>query len=45
MTFKLLPWQVLLNTAVIILMTLFAAFSPARKAALLEPADALRTIK
>ncbi len=45
MTFALLPWQVIINVAIVILMTLFAAFFPARKAARLEPADALRTTK
>ena len=45
MTFRIPPLQLMLNVIIIILMTLFAAFFPARKAAKLEPADALRTTK
>ena len=42
MTFNLIPWQVLSNIGVISLLTILAAFFPARKAALLQPTDALR---
>ena len=45
MTFRIPPLQLMLNVIIIILMTLFAAFFPARKAAKLEPANALRTTK
>ena len=43
MTFRLSFLQVLLNIAVVLFMTLLAAFFPAKKAAKLEPAAALRT--
>lgn len=42
-TFKLLPLQVLLNTGIVAGLTVLAAYFPSRKAALLEPVDALRS--
>ncbi len=44
-SFRLPPTQVLGNVVVIGLLTLLAAFFPARKAAKLDPAVALRTMK
>jgi putative ABC transport system permease protein len=43
-TFRVLPLQVLLNTFVVASLTIVAAFFPSRKAARLEPVDALRSI-
>jgi putative ABC transport system permease protein len=45
LTFKLIPWQVLANVAIIALLTLLAALFPARNAANLSPAAALGTTK
>lgn len=45
MTFKVAWWQILLNSVVVILLTLFAAFRPSAKAAKLSPAQALATEK
>jgi putative ABC transport system permease protein len=42
-TFRVLPLQVLLNTAIVAGLTVLAAFFPSRKAALLAPVDALRS--
>jgi len=41
MTFKLSPLQVLLNAAIVSVLTLLAAFLPTRKAAYLKPVEAL----
>jgi putative ABC transport system permease protein len=41
-TFKLVPLQILLNTGIVAILTIAAAFLPSRKAALMPPADALR---
>ncbi|TFG58382.1 MAG: ABC transporter permease, partial [Spirochaetales bacterium] len=41
MTFRLMPLQVLLNTAIVTALTLFAAFLPTRKAAKMRPVEAL----
>jgi len=43
-TFRVLPLQVLLNTGIVAGLTLFAAYFPSRRAARLEPVDALRSI-
>ena len=43
MTFTLKAPQILLNMGLVMLLTLLAAFFPSRKAAKLEPADALRS--
>lgn len=45
MTFRLSFLQVLLNIVIVLFMTLLAAFFPAKNAAKLEPAVALRTTK
>ena len=42
MTFKLMPFQMLLHFTIVAGLTLLAAFFPARKAALMKPVDALR---
>ena len=42
MTFRLFAWQLFMNLAIVAGLTLFAAYGPARKAAALEPAHALR---
>ncbi len=42
MTFKFIPTQMIINIVIVAALTLIAAFFPARKAASLEPADALR---
>lgn len=44
MTFKLVPRQVLLHFGIVAGLTIAAAFVPARRAALLRPVDALRSI-
>ena len=45
MTFKVALWQIGLNVAIIAILTIVAAYFPARSAAMLRPADALRTTK
>jgi putative ABC transport system permease protein len=45
LSFKVPLWQAIQNIAVIAALTLFAALLPARSAARLEPAQALRTTK
>ena len=42
LTFKLIPPQMLLHFGIVAVLTILAAFFPARKAALLSPVDALR---
>jgi len=42
MTFRLVPHQVLLHFGVVAVLTVFAAFLPARKAANMHPVEALR---
>ena len=43
-TFRLLPGQVALNTAIVAGLTVLAALVPSRKAAMMEPVDALRAV-
>jgi putative ABC transport system permease protein len=43
-TFRLLPSQVALNTGIVVILTVIAAFFPSRKAARMEPVDALRSV-
>ncbi|MFP4378365.1 MAG: ABC transporter permease [Spirochaetales bacterium] len=43
-TFRLLPSQVALNTGIVVVLTVIAAFFPSRKAARMEPVDALRSV-
>lgn len=43
-TFRLLPSQVAFNAFVVASLTILAAFIPSRKAALMKPVDALRSI-
>ena len=43
MTFSVLPLNVLINLVILSLLSLLAAWNPARKASKLEPAQALRT--
>ena len=42
LTFKLLPWQMVMNVSVVALLTVLAAFFPSNKAANMKPVDALR---
>jgi putative ABC transport system permease protein len=45
MTFRIEPIRTVLNVVIVALLTLLAAFLPARKAARMDPAVALRTVK
>ncbi len=45
MTFSMQGWQVVVNVLLVSILTVLAAFFPARKAAALRPADALRSQK
>jgi len=45
LSFLIHPSQVVLNFAIVLVLTLLAAFLPARKASRLEPAEALRSSK
>lgn len=42
LTFRLLPWQMIMNVTVVSLLTVLAAFFPSNKAAKMKPVDALR---
>ena len=43
-TFRLLPSQVALNTGIVALLTVIAAYVPSRRAAHMKPVDALRSV-
>lgn len=45
LTFSVRPAQVVVNFAIVLILTLLAAYMPARKASRLEPAEALRSSK
>jgi len=45
LTFSVRPAQVVVNFAIVLVLTLLAAYMPARKASRLEPAEALRSSK
>lgn len=45
LTFSVRPAQVIVNFAIVLVLTLLAAYMPARKASRLEPAEALRSSK